>query len=74
MNSFRLRDDQDPPAGGDRNAPADSVGSDGPTTHTRARPIPVPSPIATGPGMEARLCYIGDGPMENLSGLLVMRG
>jgi transposase len=73
MKSFKPKQ---PPAGGDsgsggRNAPADFRGekrsnqTHGSTTDPDARLY------RKGPGMEAKLCFIGHGLMENRSGLIV---
>src|SRR5438874_6883320 len=42
-----------------------------PTRRTRARPIPDARLYRRGPGMEAKLCFIGHGLMENRCGLMV---
>jgi transposase len=70
MKSFKPKQ---PPAGGSggRNAPADFRGekrsnqTHGSTTDPDARLY------RKGPGMEAKLCFIGHGLMENRSGLIV---
>ena len=42
-----------------------------PTRRIAARPIPDARLYRKGPGMEAKLCFIGHGLMENRSGLIV---
>ena len=73
MKSFRPKDDPGPPGGdgGGRNAPADFRGekrfnaTHASTTNADAMLY------RKGPSMEAKLCFIGHGLMENRSGLLV---
>ena len=72
MKSFRPKDDQDPPTnGGGRNAPADFRGEKRSNDTHQSTTDPDAMLYRKGPGMEARLCYIGHGLMENRSGLLV---
>ncbi len=73
MKSFKPLDgsnDQDPPAAG-RNADANFRGE----TRSNATHASTTDPDAKlyrkGPGMEARLCFLGHALMENRSGLLV---
>ena len=73
MKSFKpldRPDDQDPPGGG-RNADANFRGE----TRSNATHASTTDPDAKlyrkGPGMEARLCFLGHALMENRSGLLV---
>jgi transposase len=57
--------------GGGRNAPADFRGEKRSNKTHRSTTDPDARLYRKGPGMEARLCYIGHGLMENRSGLLV---
>lgn len=57
--------------GGGRNAPADFRGQKRSNETHRSTTDPDARLYRKGPGMEARLCYIGHGLMENRSGLLV---
>src|SRR6516225_3276033 len=73
MKSLKPRD---PPAdtrprGGGRNAPADFRGEKRSNATHRSTTDPDARLYRKGPGMEARLCYIGHGLMENRSGLIV---
>ena len=73
MKSFRPEDDPGPPSGDGegRNAPADFRGEKR-SNATRASTSDADAMLyRKGPGMEAKLCYIGHGLMENRSGLLV---
>jgi IS5 family transposase len=73
MKSFRPKDDPGPPGGdgGARNAPADFRGEKR-SNATHASTSDADAMLyRKGPGMEAKLCYIGHGLMENRSGLLV---
>jgi transposase len=72
LKSFRPKDPPDGgAAGGGRNAPADFKGE----TRSNETHLSTTDPDARlyrkGPGMEAKLCFIGHGLMENRSGLLV---
>ena len=73
MKSFRPRDDVDrhDDGGGGRNASADFRGE----KRSNATHVSSTDPDAMlyrkGPGMEARLCFIGHGLMENRSGLII---
>jgi transposase len=73
MKSFKSKD---PPeggsdSGGGRNAPADFRGEKrGNETH-RSTTDPDARLYRKGPGMQAKLCFIGHGLMENRSGLIV---
>lgn len=72
MKSFRPRDDTDPPDGdGGCNAPADFRGEKRSNATHASTTDPDAMLYRKGPGMEARLCFIGHGLMENRSGLLV---
>ena len=73
MKSFRPKE---PPAGGDsgnggRNAPADFRGEKRSNQTHRSTTDPDARLYRKGPGMEAKLCFIGHGLMENRSGLIV---
>jgi hypothetical protein len=74
MKSFRPKE---PPGtdggggGGGRHAPADFHGEKRSNATHRSTTDPDARLYRKGPGMEARLCYIGHGLMENRSGLLV---
>ncbi len=57
--------------GGGRNAPADFRGQKRSNTTHRSTTDPDARLYRKGPGMEARLCFIGHGLMENRSGLIV---
>ena len=77
MKSFRLRDD-DGDGGNDgandaggRNAPADFRGEKRSNATHASRTDPDAMLYKKGPGMEAKLCVIGHGLMENRSGLIV---
>ena len=73
LKSFRPRDgsDDEPPAGGGRNAEADFHGQKR-SNETHASTTDADARLyRKGPGKEARLCFIGHGLMENRSGLLV---
>jgi transposase len=73
MKSFRPKE---PPAGGDsgnggRNAPADFRGERRSNQTHCSTTDPDARLYRKGPGMEAKLCFIGHGLMENRSGLIV---
>jgi transposase len=72
MKSFKPKQ---PPGndggGGGRNTPADFRGEKRSNATHRSTTDPDARLYRKGPGMEARLCYIGHGLMENRSGLLV---
>jgi len=73
MKSFRPKE---PPIGGDsggggRNAPADFRGEKRSNETHRSTTDPDARLYRKGPGMEAKLCFIGHGLMENRSGLIV---
>jgi IS5 family transposase len=73
MKSFRPKGDARPPGGdgGGRNLPVDFRSEKrSNATHTSTTD-PDAMLYRKGPGMEARLCFIGHGLMENRSGLLV---
>ncbi|MDT7530054.1 IS5 family transposase [Sphingopyxis sp. SE2] len=73
MKSFRPRDDEGDggnDAGG-RNAPADFRGEKRSNATHASRTDPDAMLYKKGPGMEAKLCFIGHGLMENRSGLIV---
>jgi len=73
MKSFRPRDDDDDDSGGagNRNAPADFRGERRSNATHVCRTDPDAMLYKKGPGMEAKLCFIGHGLMENRSGLIV---
>jgi hypothetical protein len=73
MKSFKPRDpgDGDSPEGSGRNAPVDFKGEKRSNETHRSTTDPDAMLYRKGPGMEAKLCYIGHGLMENRSGLLV---
>jgi transposase len=72
MKSFKPKDpDQAGPSGGGRNAPANFRGEKRSNATHRSTTDPDARLYRKGPGMEARLCFIGHGLMENRSGLLV---
>ena len=73
MKSFKPKD---PPEGGTpkeggRNAPADFKGEKRSNETHASTTDPDARLYRKGPGMEAKLCYIGHGLMENCSGLIV---
>lgn len=72
MKSFRGKDAPDPPGGdGGRNASADFRGEKRSNATHASTTDPDAMLYRKGPGMEAKLCFIGHGLMENRSGLLV---
>jgi transposase len=73
MKSFRPKDpgDGNSPEGGGRNAPVDFKGEKRSNETHRSTTDPDAMLYRKGPGMEAKLCFIGHGLMENRSGLLV---
>ena len=74
MKSFKPKDgsNDEPPAGGGRNAEADFHGKKRSNeTHASTTTDPDARLYRKGPGKEAKLCFIGHGLMENRSGLLV---
>jgi hypothetical protein len=73
MKSFKPKDpgDGESPGGGGRNAPVDFKGQKRSNETHRSTTDPDAMLYRKGPGMEAKLCYIGHGLMENRSGLLV---
>jgi hypothetical protein len=73
MKSFKPKE---PPAGGDgggagRNAPADFRGEKRSNQTHQSTTDPDARLYRKGPGMEAKLCFIGHGLMENRCGLIV---
>jgi len=73
MKSFKPKE---PPIGGDTgggggNAPVDFRGEKRSNETHRSTTDPDARLYRKGPGMEARLCFIGHGLMENRSGLIV---
>src|SRR6202047_5586659 len=73
MKSFKPKE---PPVGGDdgsggRNAPSDFRGEKRSNQTHRSTTDPDARLYRKGPGMEAKLCFIGHGLMENRSGLIV---
>ncbi len=73
MKSFKPKDpgDGESPGGGGRNAPVDFKNQKRSNETHRSTTDPDAMLYRKGPGMEAKLCYIGHGLMENRSGLLV---
>jgi transposase len=73
MKSFKPKEPpgNDRAGGGGRNAPSDFRGQKRSNATHRSTTDPDARLYRKGPGMEARLCYIGHGLMENRSGLLV---
>lgn len=72
MKSFRLRDDGGSgDGGGGRNVPVDFRGEKRSNDTHASRTDPDAMLYKKGPGMEAKLCFIGHGLMENRSGPLV---
>jgi transposase len=73
MKSFKPKPppDKDDPSGGGRNPPANFRGEKRSNATHRSTTDPDARLYRKGPGMEARLCCIGHGLMENRSGLLV---
>ena len=73
MKSFKPKDppDGDSSEGGGRNAPVDFKGEKRSNETHRSTTDPDALLYRKGPGMEAKLCYIGHGLMENRSGLIV---
>ncbi len=73
MKSFKPKQPPGNPggAGGGRNAPSDFRGQKRSNATHRSTTDADARLYRKGPGMEARLCYIGHGLMENRSGLLV---
>jgi hypothetical protein len=73
MKSLKPRDSpvDTGPRGGGRNAPADFRGEKRSNATHRSTTDPDARLYRKGQGMEARLCYIGHGLMENRSGLIV---
>jgi transposase len=73
LKSFKPKDpgeDADAEGGG-RNAPADFKGEKRSNATHRSTTDPDAMLYRKGPGMEAKLCFIGHGLMENRSGLIV---
>ena len=68
MKSFKPKDDGDGPEGGSRNAPVDFKGQKRSNETHRSTTDPDAKLYRKGPGMEAKLCFIGHGLM--LRGLL----
>lgn len=72
MKSFRPRDVSEPPDGDEgRNALVDFRGEKRSNATHASTTDPDAMLYRKGPGMEAKLCFIGHGLMENRSGLLV---
>ena len=73
MKSFRPKEPPDAGGteGGGRNAPADFRGEKRSNQTHRGTTDPDARLYRKGPGMEAKLCFIGHGLMENCSGLIV---
>jgi transposase len=73
MKSFKPKQppNNDGGRGGGRNAPADFRGQKRSNDTHQSTTDPDARLYRKGPGMEARLCFIGHGLMENRSGLIV---
>jgi IS5 family transposase len=74
MKSFKPKDaggDDAPPPSGGRNAEVDFKGQKRSNETHRSTTDPEARLYRKGPGMEARLCFIGHTLMENRSGLIV---
>ncbi len=73
MKSFKPKEPPESggPPGGGRNAPADFKGQKRSNDTHRSTTDPDARLYRKGPGMEAKLCFIGHGLMENRSGLIV---
>src|SRR5665213_227921 len=74
MQSFRPKtpiDTDGPPASGGRNAEVDFKGQKRSNETHQSTTDPEARLYRKGPGMEARLCFIGHTLMENRSGLIV---
>ena len=73
MKSFKPKDPPEggTPSEGGRNAPADFKGEKRSNETHASTTDPDARLYRKGPGMEAKLCYIGHGLMENRSGLIV---
>jgi transposase len=73
MKSFKPKDPPESggPPGGGRNAPADFRGQKRSNETHQSTTDRDARLYRKGPGMEARLCFIGHGLMENRSGLIV---
>jgi transposase len=73
IKSFKPKDRRDDggPSGAGRNAPADFRGEKRSNVTHRSTTDPDARLYRKGPGMEAKLCFIGHGLMENRSGLIV---
>ncbi len=74
MKSFKPKgpkDDSDEDGGGGRNAEADFRGEKRSNATHESTTDPDARLYRKGPGMEAKLCFIGHGLMENRSGLIV---
>ena len=73
LKSFKPKSagDGEPPAGGGRNAPADFRGEKRSNQTHASTSDPDAMLYRKGPGMEARLCFIGHALMENRHGLFV---
>jgi transposase len=73
MKSFKLKEPPDAgrTPGGGRNASADFRGEKRSNQTHRSTTDPDARLYRKGPGMEAKLCFIGHGLMENRSGLIV---
>ena|SRR5438067_1511041 len=72
MKSFKSKEpDAGGTGGGGRNAPTDFRGEKRSNQTHRSTTDPDARLYRNGPGMEAKLCFIGHGLMENRSGLIV---
>jgi len=71
MKSFKPKDGPGSDDDGSRNAPADFKGQKRSNATHASTTDPDALLYRKGPGMEAKLCFIGHGLMENRSGLIV---
>ncbi len=74
MKSFKPKDgdgDEPPAAGGGRNGEVDFKGQKRSNETHQSTTDPEARLYRKGPGMEAKLCFIGHALMENRSGLIV---
>ena len=71
LKSFRPKDDGDAPPGGGRNGSRDFRGERRSNASHASTTDPDALLYRRGPGMEARLCFVGHVLMENRSGLVV---
>ena len=71
LKSFRPKGGKDDGEGGGRNAAADFRGEKRSNDTHESTTDPDAKLYRKGPGMEAKLCFIGHGLMENRSGLII---